>query len=247
MNFHKVPSADPLADITDDDLRRTNDSELPLVGVHQEPPFARFWYDDYDWEEFHAPGQVTIRLSQGFFAFIGEEDADLLEERKVSAHIDYDPRTGEIIKVRGRLKHEGRMVLLHRFLTKAGPGVIVEHVNHVPLDCRRIKNLWNTSSSENNSNTLRERVANPGLLRGVEPFGNRYCGAIQFAGTKYRSPPFSNPEEAHKWYLAQYKEKYGRDQNAKRPDPTLPVFPPRKVGLKRSKMPARIFDLEATF
>lgn len=230
--------SDPLADLTDQQLAELREYKAPSlypIEAHAQNPANRFLYDIYDWSDFKAEGQVTLRLTQGYFTFIGEEDADRLEGREVCISRKVCPTTGESIGVRAVLRHNGNAVPLHRFLTNARHGAVVDHINNLALDNRRLKNLWCTSWSLNNSNRFFGRKAHNGLLRGVYRHDDKFCAQIQYKDKKYHSPVCATQQEAHDWYLAKQKEFYGDDLGPqKRPERSYPMFPP----LKKAAIPS---------
>jgi hypothetical protein len=224
---------DAFAHLDDEALRALQEEPEPSLlptAEHEEDPSHRFRYDDYNWDGFRVPGQVTVKLSQGYFTFIDEEDLDKLQGRKISASGKLCPVTRELIRVRAVFNLDGEVTLLHRFLTgaKLKDGSVVDHVNNLPLDNRRSRNLWRTSSSANNGNRFFERTVNAGLKRGVKVYGQKYRGQIQYRGVTYFSDLLSTENAAHEWYLAKYREFHGISEDCKRPERNNPIFPPLK-------------------
>lgn len=238
---------DAFADIAEADLRAIIADPSPAIwptASHAENPADLFLYDKYDWRGFNPKGQVTIRLTQGYFTFIGEEDVEKLAGRKVCVSRKLCPRTGVALKVRALLSVDNRKVPLHRFLMDARPGSIIDHVNNLPLDNRRLDNLYDTSSSGNNANRFYERSVNKGMERGVKPYGKKFRGRISHRGEDIYSELFDTEAEAHGWYLTKHKEFHG---SKVRPERTLPIFPPRRAAYIPHR-PSRMEEaLVATF
>jgi hypothetical protein len=217
--------------LSDDVLFREPDQHILPTEAHEENPAHRFIYDEYDWDGFKAEGQITIRLTRGFFTFVGTEDIGKLAGKTPFAHVHNCPRTGELLSVRAAIKVDGAWLFLHRFLMSATKNSIIDHVNNLPLDNRREKNLWDTTSSYNNANRFRERTVNTKLKRGVEPRGDRYGGKIKFKGITYHSEEtWDTQEPAHQWHLSKFKELHGIKESTPKPPHSYPLFPPRKKG-----------------
>lgn len=89
---------------------------------------------------------------------------------------------------------DGHIVLLHRFLIKAGKSDIVDHKNVIPLDCRR-SNLRICTRAENNRN--RDKAKKNPLYKGVEvtPAG-KYRARIRKDKKQYHLGCFSTAKEA---------------------------------------------------
>ncbi len=249
-------SADPLAEFDGfDDLPQTQESVAfyPTEAPGQDPA-ELFRYDDYIWDDFVPPkGQITLPLTQGYFTFVGEEDMDRLEGRKVSVSISYCPCTGKP-KVSTRLSVNNVKLPLHRYLMDARKGQIVDHINNWHLDNRRLKNLWCTSSSANNANRFFGRTKHKGLKRGVKKLNGRFLGRICFNNVEYWSKSMDTEDEAHAWYIAKFKEFHKVDENLTKPERSYPIFPPRKPGARSVWMPSAcilpgttVDDLSATF
>lgn len=203
----------------------------------------RFIYDRYDWDQWDAErkGYVPLRLTKGYFAYVSIEDFDYVSEYKWYANIHLYPGSEVIWNVyaatRERRSETGRKersaLYLHRVITSAGKGQLVDHVNHYGLDDRR-GNLYTTAFSANNSNTRSSRrTANGSLLlpRGVHPQRNAqqqivgYYGQIKREGKSRKSCPFKSPERAARWYQKAQRLIYG-NQGWFRPERDEPEFPP---------------------
>lgn len=93
------------------------------------------------------------------------------------------------------------LVYLHRLLTGAPRGAIVDHINGDPLDNRRV-NLRMCSQSDNVMNRRNTHGRSPLL-------GAQWCGrakpwesSIQVGGKRKRLGRFATAEEAHEAYCA---------------------------------------------
>lgn len=191
-----------------------------------------FKFDQYDWERFE-PEYAAIPLTGGYFTIVDKRDAKRVLRYSWQANVQRHRETGKILKVYAfcnvRKKQGRTRMYLHRFLAKAGTGVVIDHYNGLSLDNRR-QNLRATTHAGNGTNRAAawRRTTYPGLPRGVEVRGKRYGGQIKCRGVVTRSKRVWNiPEPAHQWYLRKHKEVHGHRciTQAKK---EYPVFPPRK-------------------
>lgn len=98
--------------------------------------------------------------------------------------------------------------LLHRIITGALVGEVVDHKNMNPLDNRR-DNLRICTRAENNRNS-RKRRTNTSGYKGVFREGNRWYAAITTNYEKKRLGCFATPEEAAKVYDAEIFKHHGQ-------------------------------------
>lgn len=201
---NRFRSADLLADLTDDDVRRLQEPTLPTPVQELDPWWETFQYDLYDWDdpEFKERNvgplaYIPIRLTQGYFMMISpdrlEEVARFSDGRKKSWFIDIRYKDGEITGVyarrRGRVGFDdGPGVLAHReLLNIVGlPAIVGDHANGCGLDNRSRKgkkglvNLIPVGRDVNNHNT--SRINKHGLPTGVVRIGSagdyRYYGKV---------------------------------------------------------------------
>lgn len=191
-----------------------------------------FQYDQYDWENFD-PDYAVIRLTQGYFTIVDKRDAKRVMRHKWQANVQRCRETGRIRKIYAFCNvscEKGKRLYLHRFLTKSGAAVVIDHYNGLSLDNRRQKNLRATTRSGNTANSVSHwrRTKHHGLPRGVEKRGCKFGGQIKCGGTTVRSKlHWNTPLPAHQWYLRKYKEIHGHRcvLQAKK---EWPIFPPRK-------------------
>jgi hypothetical protein len=97
-----------------------------------------------------------------------------------------------------QLWHEGRVLLLHRWLMDIPVGtryrVIVDHINRNPLDCRRVNLRIVTPTASN----LNRQVASRDLPTGVHhsKSGKRYVAKIKRHRKDRNLGTYDTPEEA---------------------------------------------------
>lgn len=138
-----------------------------------------------------APGKtIKVPLIGGGFALIDPCDAFLARQYEWR-------RGGTNNNYAASLVKNGKTVqtfYLHRVITGAGPGEIVDHVNGDGLDCRRA-NLRKVDGSENNAN--RSFTNGSTGYRGVawHPHVNKFKAQIERNGV-YRGPFRKTAEEA---------------------------------------------------
>jgi hypothetical protein len=121
-------------------------------------------------------------------AIIDSADRDLVSGFNWQLHHG----SGGHLYVASRTK-EGT-ILLHRFLTRASSGMVVDHINNNGLDNRRI-NIRVCSYAQNLHNRdgwRRARVP----FKGVTRAGNKYRARIMNNGVVYRLGVHETPEAA---------------------------------------------------
>lgn len=116
---------------------------------------------------------VKIPLSRGYFAKIDVEDVERVCARKWSA---VEPEPGRVYA--HCLGDEGKHVYLHRFLTDAPKGVLVDHKNGDTLDYRKA-NLREATHSQNSSNNPRRKRGVTGFRGVVQRGPNRFQAKLK--------------------------------------------------------------------
>lgn len=101
----------------------------------------------------------------------------------------------------------GRIVLLHRFLLDAPPGVRVDHKDGDGLNCRR-HNIRLASAAENNYNSRRRRRSGA-PFKGIREARGRWKASIRQGGKARHLGTFSTPEAAARAYDAALVEVAG--------------------------------------
>lgn len=98
---------------------------------------------------------------------------------------------------------------LHRLITGAEPGQVVDHANHNGLDNRRA-NLRLCTATQNNGN-MRTPVTNKSGYKGVNwvPSRGKWRAEIWKCRRKHFLGSFTNPEDAARAYNAAALELYG--------------------------------------
>lgn len=131
-----------------------------------------------------GPGEVLITLSKGFTALLDEDDIEVMQGRKFCAS-------------KARSNWYARNVglgYLHRLITKAEPGWVVDHKNRNSLDCRR-HNLKICGFAENAQNADYE-LSKTGY-RGVYRRGNgKFYAQLRLDGERCYLGTYITPLEA---------------------------------------------------
>lgn len=153
---------------------------------------------------------VKVPLTQGAFALIDDEDAQLVLQYKWC--MAGSKRNGHFyawrsVKVK---KGEQKNLSMHRFLMNPPPGMCVDHINNDGLDNRRA-NLRIATHAQN--------IANGRFSSGVVPFRGvcvrrrgsvtRYEVKLKLLGKRVYIGTFTTPEEAARAYDAKAREVFG--------------------------------------
>lgn len=153
-----------------------------------------------------------IPLSQGQFAIVDDDDFDLVSQFKWSA-MRRELKNGYVMfyafrVVWGKGQHTQQKIFLHRFLMNPPKGMIVDHINRNPLDCRR-ENMRIATMQQNRFNSY---CGNPTGLKGVFHYKHRkypYKSVLIHNGKRYFFGPFATKEEAARAYDEKAKEVFG--------------------------------------
>lgn len=154
-------------------------------------------------------GSVFVPLTQGKFALIDVDDAERVMQYnwcacKSSGHKNQDVYYAmRSVLERGRW----RTLLLHRFIMNAPDGVLLDHENFNPLDCRK-RNLRFATHSQNNVH--KQHIVNRTGFRGVHRTREgRFKARITCNGKLYFGKHVSDPVEAARQYDALAERLFG--------------------------------------
>jgi hypothetical protein len=90
---------------------------------------------------------------------------------------------------------DGRWIALHRFIMQPPPGVLVDHINRVKLDCQR-HNLRFANHSNNGANVQRRSRGKAGYI-GVYPTrSGKFAAKITCSYKQYHLGTFVTNKEA---------------------------------------------------
>lgn len=205
MQTFRPWSADPLAELTDEDILELQKLEVQPPTEEPAPWWEKFQYDLYDWNdpEFKEKNvgpfaYLPIRLTQGYFMMVSPDRYEEMTRFRdgvpmvwnVDIRTKDDQITGVYAKRTGRVRFESvTKVLAHRYLLDIvddPPSIVGDHINGYGLDnrCRKGKaapvNLISVGRHENMHNTI--RFNRQGLPPGVERTGTgdacRYNGKV---------------------------------------------------------------------
>lgn len=138
---------------------------------------------------------MEFKFSNGSVGFIDEDDSHLLEEYRWSVARGlntYYARSERIIN------GKRTMIQLHRLITRAKPGELVDHKNRNGLDNRK-ENLRICTNSQNQGNSEKQ-INNTSGFKGVSMDKNRWVAQIQFNGKRKKLGYFDKKEDAAKKY-----------------------------------------------
>lgn len=148
-----------------------------------------------------------IKLSQGKFALVDDEDFEWLNQFKWFAH--YELRPNAFYANRNVPKeHKGEPVRMARLIMNTPKGMVCDHINGDTLDNRK-SNLRNCSVAQNNMNRNGVGGTYSGY-KGVFPAGTSgWFSRIGYQGKKIYLGFFLDPTEAAKFYDKKAIELHG--------------------------------------
>jgi hypothetical protein len=157
-------------------------------GVRTEPPVPP------------SPEIKYIPLSRGQFAIVDAADFDWLNQHTWFLK---GGRAGIYYACRAEC---GKIIFMHREIMQTPPGLVVDHINHNPINNRRC-NLRNCTLQENHRN--RRLVRNKSGFVGVYPYGKKWRAMIHSGGKIVYQEVFDDKVEAAKARDRKAYELYG--------------------------------------
>jgi hypothetical protein len=150
-----------------------------------------------------AEGAKLIPLTRGKFAIVDAADFEWLNRYKW--HAQKGGRT-----YYARSQENGKMISMHRVITNAPKGLVVDHINHNGLDNRKA-NLRICTRTQNARNCLPYRIG-VSKYKGVSWNRKRkvFIAAISVGGKKQYLGGFKSEIAAAKAYDKKAKELFGR-------------------------------------
>ena len=137
---------------------------------------------------------AELKLTKGHVAIV-DEDCESLKYKWCAHEINNKKY------VYGRRRINGIHTALHRFVAKAGPDDIVDHINHNTLDNRSC-NLRLVNASENAANNTCKR-GKSGYIGTYElPYGGKYKAEIKVNNKCIHIGTYNNAIEAAKAFDA---------------------------------------------
>jgi hypothetical protein len=139
-----------------------------------------------------------IQLTQGKVAIVDGDDFEYLNQFKWYVN----NMNGKFYAVRSFMltKSKQSIVLMHRDIMKPKKGFVIDHVNGITLDNRKI-NLRICTHGENLRNQ-KLSIANKSGYKGVyfHKDRNKWCALIQVYNVKYHLGCFIDPVDAARAY-----------------------------------------------
>ena len=149
----------------------------------------------------------TLPLTRGLITQVDDEDFEQLSRFKWSALLG---KTSGPYAVRGVLTSgKSRLIMMHRELLAAPPGMQVDHINRDPLDNRRA-NLRLATAGQNYANGTRALPTSG--FRGVEyqPRGtNKFYVRTVIDGKRVHLGSFATAEEAARVASEHRRRRFG--------------------------------------
>lgn len=139
-----------------------------------------------------------IELTQGQWATVDQADFEQLSAHKWYAHWDKSSKSFYAQRKARDESGKQRTVLMHREITGAKPGEVVDHISRDTLDNRR-GNLRCCGATLNAWNRTHGKLSKTGY-RGVYPHGSKWQAKICVNGNRIHLGNFGTPEEAAEAY-----------------------------------------------
>jgi hypothetical protein len=160
-----------------------------------------------------------IPLSQGLTALVSDEDFEFLSQWKW-----YAAKTGSGNIYARRVDHrkKNKVIFMHRVITNAPGGLVVDHINHNTLDNRR-ENLRVCTNYENFQNVNPDKMSSSfgkssRGYRGVRLFEGKWWRAQIHIGKKaIHLGTFKTAEDAARAH-DEAARKYGKTTHVNFPD-----------------------------
>jgi len=147
---------------------------------------------------------MKLTSSNGFEYQIDEQDENIVKSRRWCVHLPKKGKYKYVVNVQP--KKSPSMVYLHREISGALPGQLVDHINGDTLDNRR-QNLRITTQRQNQANQRRVRGAVP--YKGVTFEKGKYRARIRRNGKKICLGFHETPEKAAEAYAKSALEVFG--------------------------------------
>jgi hypothetical protein len=160
-----------------------------------------------------SPEIKYIPLNRGQFAIVDAGDYEWLNQYKWCLK---GGRGGLYYACRAE---RGKMILMHREIMQPPPGMVVDHINHNPVNNRRC-NLRTCTLRENHRN--RRFVRNKSGFIGVYPHGKKWKAMIHSGGKVVYQEVFDDKVEAAKARDRKAFELFGPFAYLNFPDEFLP-------------------------
>jgi len=144
---------------------------------------------------------LSGKLGKGKFTMVDDEDAARLEEMGVSLCTN---KRGYVFMTFNR-----KTCYLHRFITNAPKGLVVDHINHNKMDNRKC-NLRICTQSQNLANQ-RAKKGGASKYKGVvwHKLSNKWAAQIFCNGSNLYLGTFEKETDAALAYNAKAKELFG--------------------------------------
>ena len=143
---------------------------------------------------------MKLELANGGFTLIDNEDYELL-----SKYNWFGTNFGKGKSPMANMKIDGKWVTkrMHRFLMGDPRGLVIDHINHNPLDNRR-RNLRACTPQENRFNSKPV-----GRIKGVTKQHNKWRVRVTISGIRYSLGMYDSLTVAEKVANKFYQDKQG--------------------------------------
>jgi hypothetical protein len=151
-----------------------------------------------------------IKLTQGKFAIVDQEDYEKLNAHKWRAHSNHNIAFYAVRMTGYSINGKRKTIQMHREIMRPADDLFVDHINHDGLDNRKI-NLRIVTPAQNNYNCRKRKGEHSSKYKGVslDKREKRWRADISYKCKRIHLGYFDNEEEAAKAYDEAAKELYG--------------------------------------
>lgn len=142
---------------------------------------------------------IVRRNGDKYVTSIDVEELSKLEDWNTVYAGAHDKQFCAVVQRDNGLRREGNSIYLHRLITNAPEGLVVDHINGNPLDNRK-SNLRIITNAENGQNLKGPQSRSTTGIRGVyySHRDNKYTTQVTIEGVRHYLGMYSTPEQAEK-------------------------------------------------
>lgn len=150
----------------------------------------------------------TIQLTQGQVAKVSDHQYDELNKYKWCANYDKKMKSYYAVRMTSRTTGKRKMISMHRHVTNAPDGMVVDHIDHDTLN-NQAENLRVCTHKQNIQNQ-KIQASNTSGYKGVSVFKDKWVAHICAATKQIHIGLYTSPLDAAKAYDKAATELHGK-------------------------------------